>query len=242
MKTILLAAGKGTRLKGVSKGIPKVMLVVSGKTILERNLGYLKKYGVSKVIINLHYKSEMISNFLREKDYFGMDIVFSYEPELLGTAGAVKRAEFFLKDNDFLVLYGDNLLDFDINKLSRYHKHNKAIGTLGVFKPDETRYSGIAAGLISSSGEGRVARFSEKRNNKSFSKNDFVNAGIGIFSPKILERIPKNKYYDFGKDLFPKLLKTKCYLQILKGASYVFASDTLQAWNRTKKEFCEVNK
>ncbi len=232
MKAMILAAGKSSRLK---RNKSKVLMSVLGKTILEHNLLYLKKEGVREIVINLHYQGKQIENYLNENRKFGMKIHYSHESRLLGTAGGVKKVERIFNKKDFLILYGDNLCDFNIRQLKRDHGRNRALVTLGVFNPKSTAHSGILSGLISLDEKKRVRRFVEKRNNRKLPAG-VVNGGVGIYSPQILKWIPAEKPYDFSKNLYPKLLRSKKRIQTSEAkVSYVLASDTRQALAKTRR-------
>ncbi|MDD5218637.1 MAG: nucleotidyltransferase family protein [Candidatus Omnitrophica bacterium] len=240
MKALVLAAGKSERLGGICGGVPKVMLPVSGTPILEHNLKYLKRQGIRDVAINVHYRPEVICRFLKRKRGLGLKIVISHEPTLLGTAGAVKKLEAWLGRKPFLVLYGDNLTDFDIRKILAAHKRSKAWVTLGVYDPLKTLWSGIAAGLIRVDARGRVRKFAERRGNPSIPSQVWVNAGVMVFSPQIFGCIPDGRFSDFGRNIFPKLLKLGKRVQVSDGARYVLASDTAEAWKITQKLFRSI--
>lgn len=235
MKAMVLAAGKGVRLKQIAGGKPKVLTLVCGKTLLERNLRYLKHYGVKELVINLHAFSSQITAFLKKNKNFGLRIRYSKEKTLMGTAGGVRKARRFFRDKDFLVLYGDNLLDYDIRCFLRAHKDQSALVTLGVYRPGETKWSGIAAGLLRVNRQGIVDCFSEKRNNAKIPKGWWVSAGIFICSPGIFNYIPSGKKSDFGRDIFPKLLADGREIHTFRGARYVLASDTPKLWKKTNR-------
>ena len=233
MKAMLLAAGKGTRLGTLSKKAPKVLLPVCGRPILEHNMLYLKRHGIRQVVINCHEQADILYRALRRKKFFGMEILFSYEPELLGTAGGVKQAASFLQGEDFFVLYGDNLLDFNLKDFARKHRAGKALMTLGVYQPAKTVSSGIAAGLIECRSNGSVLRFCERRSNRGVTTGQWVNAGAMMCSPEVLKEIPAGRPFDFARDLYPRLIKKGRRLNTYAGAHYVLASDTPETWRRT---------
>ena len=121
MNAMLLAAGEGTRLPQARRFGSKVLVPVQGKPILEWNLLFLKRAKIRKVVINVCTGKAKILAFLKKKRFLGLEIALSFEDRPLGTAGGVKKAEKLLGRKDFLVLYGDNLCDFDISKLRRVH-------------------------------------------------------------------------------------------------------------------------
>lgn len=235
MKAVVLAAGKSKRLKGFKQGLPKVLLPVGSQTILERNLRYLKKFGFRDIVINVHYRADLIRRFLQQSGNFGLRLNLSYEKDLRGTAGGVKKVHAKLGKKPFLVLYGDNLTDFNLRGMVKAYERTKPAVLLGVYDPRKTKWSGIAAGLIRTDEGGRITRFEERRNNRKVQKAVWVNAGVMILSPEILKLIPSDRIYDFSRDLFPKLLQQNKIIRIFFGASYVMASDTVEAWEKTNR-------
>src|SRR4051812_35297561 len=114
MKAFILAAGLGTRLRPLTEDRPKVMIEVGGKKILERTFAQLKAAGVVDLVINTHYFSESVTNYFGDGSKWGMKIKYSHEPEILGTAGGLKKvAADFNREKEFLVVYGDNVFDLD---------------------------------------------------------------------------------------------------------------------------------
>lgn len=234
MNAMLLAAGKGNRIRGIAKGTPKVLLKIQGRTLLEHNLGLLKRAGVRKVVINTHSSPMKIKRFISGKKVFGMEVVFSHERELLGTAGAVKKAGEHFRDAPFYVIYGDNLTDFDLIKLRRAHSKRRALLTLGVFDPRKTNHSGILAGHVELGRAGRVKAFSENRGGISVPAGAVVNAGVLMADPALLRYIPQDTFFDFSKDVYPLLLKKRKKIWTCSHVSYVLASDNPEALKRTK--------
>jgi len=234
MKAILLAAGEGRRLALTRFYGSKVLIPVRKKPILEWNLLFLKRNGIRNIVINLCCGKEKILAFLKSRKFPGMRIDFSCENKPLGTAGGVKKAEAMLGKQDFLVVYGDNLCDFDIPKLFRVHRKKKALATLGVFDPRATSHSGILAGFVRIDEQGKVEKFIEKRDNQKIPADGYVNAGVAIFSPDIFGMIPQRRFCDFGKNIYPKLIQCHKRLFAATGATYVLASDTAAALQKTR--------
>lgn len=200
MKAIILAAGQGFRLRPLTDRIPKPMVLVAGKPILEHNLELLARYGVCEVVINLHHQPQTIVEHFGDGSRWGVHITYSFEPELLGTAGAVKRVrEQF--DSTFLVLYGDNLTTCDLGQLVVFHQAKGGIATIALHYRDDPSASGIA----DLDDQDRIIRFVEKpRPDQVFSH--WVSAGILVLEPEVFDAIPDGTPSDFGRDLFPSLL------------------------------------
>ncbi len=148
MKAFVLAAGKGSRLGELSEHLPKPMLRIGGVPVLERNLRWLARHGVREVAINLHHLGDVIEKHCGDGSQWGLKILYSREPQLLGTAGGVKRMQEFLADAPFLVVYGDNLFDFDLGKLVRVHEQGHVIATLALFSVDQHQHTGIAGASV----------------------------------------------------------------------------------------------
>ncbi len=132
MKAMLLAAGLGTRLRPLTETLPKPLLPVAGRPILEWNLLLLKRHGITEVIINLHHLGEQIVRALGDGAHLGLRLAYSHEPTLQGTGGGIKQAAPFLKDGPFLVLNGDTLSDCDLTALIAAHRASRALATLAV--------------------------------------------------------------------------------------------------------------
>jgi NDP-sugar pyrophosphorylase family protein len=232
MKAIILAAGEGRRLKGVLNSIPKPMAQIDGKPILQRNLEWLKNSGVTDVCINLHHLPEIIRSHFRDGADWGVKITYSYEPTLLGTAGAVKKiAREYWEDNPpepFIVVYGDNLVsDFDLNRIIQFHNRKKGIATICLYrKPEEVSKSGVAV----LDKDCRITRFIEKPSAGQV-VSDLVNTGIYILTPAILKYIPDG-CCDFGKDIFSRVIEAgePVYGLVLK--ANLIAIDTPRLFKR----------
>jgi mannose-1-phosphate guanylyltransferase len=199
-KAMILAAGKGTRLRPVTESVSKCMVTVAGKPILEHTILWLKKFGVTDLVINLHHLPEVVMNHFGDGSQWEVRITYSVERELLGTAGAVKNvARFF--DGPFFVWYGDNLSTCRLDWLWEFHKAQQGIATIALHHRDDPTQSGIV-GLDE---HDRIVRFLEKpRPEQVFSH--WVSAGIFILEPQVLEAVPQAGPSDFGRDVLPALL------------------------------------
>lgn len=232
MKALVLAAGKSTRIAGVSAGLPKPLIPVDGEPILAHTLRWLSAYGVTDIWINLHFQPETIRQFVGDGCAWGVRVSYSEEPEILGTAGAVKKLEKEWTE-DFLVVYGDNLLGFDLRRMRETHARSAALGTIAVYDWTRDAHSGIAGGRVALDADGRVAGFQEGRGEgEGLSK--WVNAGVYLFRPEICEDIPLNTFCDFGRDVFPALMKEGRRLQAFPIGGYCLAADTPEALARTE--------
>jgi len=204
LKAVILAGGRGTRLKPMTETVPKPLAILGDKPIIFHILDQIKNQGITEVIITLGYLGAKIEEKVREYKT-DLQISFSYENEPLGTAGAVKNAlkSFEKADEDFFVLSGDAYCEFDLNKALDFHKKNNSSATLICTRVSDPR----EFGLVVSDKSGRITRFIEKPG-WSQAVTDLANTGTYILNGKALSLIPDNREFDFSKNLFP-LIKNK---------------------------------
>ena len=201
MKAIVLAGGFGTRLRPVTGALPKPLAPLVGRPILEHILLLLKKHGFTQVCLALGYGAEAIRARFAE-GLEGLELCFREEKEPLGTAGAVGACREFIGDEDVLVISGDVACDFDLGQLMARHRERGAAATLALVRdPAPLRF-----GLAVTDPEDRIRAFIEKPDWPRV-VTDLVNTGIYVLSPRALAAIPEGRAWDFGKDLFPVLLK-----------------------------------
>jgi NDP-sugar pyrophosphorylase family protein len=225
MKAVVLAAGKSTRLKPLTDDLPKVMMPVDGKPVLEYHIINLAFAGVRDVFINLHYLPEKIAKYFGDGSRWGVSIRYSYEQQILGTAGAVKKIENELKSNSFLVVYGDNFLDIDLVHFIGFAESQPGVGTIAVFHKDDI----IGSGILDILPGGEVRDFIEKpRPEEVFSH--WVNAGIYYFRPEIFRYIPPG-VSDFGSDVFPSILRAGEVLCAYRMPGRAWAIDNINLLN-----------
>lgn len=204
MKAVVLAAGKGERLRGMVDAVPKPMIKVGGRPILEHNIEWLRDYGIKDLYINLHHLPDVIRNYFGAGEHFGVKITYSYENQLLGTAGAVRKiADEYWGDESpgaFLVVYGDNLLsDFNLLDLISFHQAKHSLATICLYRKLEEV---LTSGVVLLDSQGKVLKFVEKPYPGQV-QSDLVNTGVYVLEPPILTYIPRNCSSDFGKDVFP---------------------------------------
>ncbi len=240
MQAIILAAGKGERLKEITQTIPKPMIEYHGKPILQYNIELCKKYGINEIYINLHHLPEKITKYFGTGEKFEVNIKYSYEKELLGTAGAVKKiAKEFLnpsiqqfnnstiqQQNSFFILYGDNYSNYNLNLLIEKQKQTNSVCIIAFHIREDISHSGVAE----FDKNGRILRFIEKPKNGE-TKSHWVNAGIYLLKSEILNFI-KEGNSDFGKDIFPKLLKNQIPIYGVCENKEVKAFDTIEMLNQ----------
>lgn len=199
MKAVLLAAGLGTRLAPLTDSIPKVLAPLGGRPLLEHQLAYLAREGVTEVGVNIHHHADRVLEFL-ERDRLPVAVHVSQEPELLGTAGALHALRpFGLLDEPFLVLYGDVVTDASLAALRKRHDAVDGIATLAYYRD----HAAEGKGVLSLAADGRVEAFVEKPAIPTGPA--CVNAGLYLLDPRILHYVPHG-FADFGLDVFPAAL------------------------------------
>ncbi len=204
MKAMLFAAGLGTRLGELTKDKPKALVEIKGKTLLEYAVDYLKSYGITTIVINVHHFAEKIINFVNQKNNFGIEIIISDETNmLLETGGGLLKAKKYFTD-DFVVYNTDILTDLKLNEIIDYHKQNNLLATLAVRQRNTQRYIVFNNKMLLSgwknitTGEEIITRTYSEENLRAFS-------GIHILSPNIFPLLEK-----FGQKKFSI---TKAYIE-----------------------------
>lgn len=203
MKAIILAGGKGTRLGALTKDIPKPMVPLLGKPLVEYQVELCKKYGLSEIIFIVNHLKQPLIDYFGNGEKFGIDISYFEEPTPLGTVGGIKEIEHLLTD-DFLVLYGDVLVDMDLNRLFKFHREKQSEATL-VVHPNDHPYD---SDLVELDENERITAVHPKPHKPDTYYRNMVNAATYVFSPKVLTHLKKGVKADFGKDIFPVLFNT----------------------------------
>jgi len=238
MKAMLFAAGLGSRLGTETENIPKALVEVQGKTLLELALLKLKKHGFTDVVINVHHFAEKIIDFVEANDNFGMKIFFSDERgALLETGGGLRKAECFLcESQDFLLYNVDVITDLDLKKLFDFHKENDALATLAVQKRDTQRYLlfdksfKMQGWTNTNNGDVRPPKMSIS----NFQK--FAFSGIHILSSSVFTLLPTQKRFSIMEFYINECNKLKIigfdhsdglWLDVGKPATLAKANDIL---------------
>lgn len=200
MKAVIMAGGKGTRLRPLTCNIPKPMVPLLDKPVMEYAIELLKRHGITEIAVTVQHLPEVIRRYFGDGSEFGIRLHYFEEEVPLGTAGSVKNAEEFL-DETFLVLSGDALTDYDLGAAIRFHKKQRAAATLVLASVDVP----LEFGVVMTDRKGRVVRFLEKPGwSEVFS--DTVNTGIYILEPEVFRYFDRGVEFDFSKELFPMLL------------------------------------
>ena len=205
-KAMVMSAGIGSRLDPLTKSVPKPLVTIANKPVMDILLENLKSIGVNDVIANTYYLFEQIvARYSNNK--FGINFNYIVEETLSGTAGGVKKCQFFFDENeDFFVLSADGVSNADLLKGMEIHKSSGAIATIGVKSVKEEEIPNF--GVVVTDSDGYITEFQEKPKIKD-AKSNLINTGIYIFNYKIFDYIPANEFCDFAKNVFPKLLAEK---------------------------------
>ena len=196
MKAIIMAGGKGTRLMPLTNSIPKPMVNIIDKPVLEYVINLCKNHGITEIGITLGYLPDVIVDYFGDGKKFGVNITYFFEDEPLGTAGGVKNAEGYLGE-DFVVLSGDAYSEIDLTRAIEFHKQKESLFTI-VATPHPNP---VGYGIIELDFENRIKKFVEK---PQVVYPSLINTGIYVMKKTVLNFIPDG-FYDFGKDLLPRL-------------------------------------
>ncbi len=203
IKAMVMAAGMGSRLEPITLRFPKPLIPVMNRPLMDIILSQLHAIGVNEVISNTYYLADQIIDRYKNNK-LGIKFSSIKETELSGTAGGVKKCQFFFdKGEDFVVMSGDILTTADIKKGIEIHKKSGAIATIGVKQVPHEQVSHF--GVVVTGKNGFITEFQEKPALQE-AKSNLINTGIYIFNYKIFDYIPENTFYDFAKNVFPKLL------------------------------------
>jgi len=197
-----MAGGFGTRIQPLTNSRPKPMLPIINKPMMEHTMMTLKDLGITEFIVLLYFKPEIIQDYFGDGSDFGIKITYVVPDDDYGTAGAVKLAQEYIGDDNFIIISGDLVTDFDFQKIFDYHAQKKSKLTITLTSVDNP----LEFGVVIANEEGKIEKFLEKPSwGEVFS--DTINTGIYIIEPEILDFIPKNENFDFAKDLFPRLMR-----------------------------------
>ena len=196
-----MAGGQGSRLRPLTEGVPKPMIPVLGRPMMEYILEAVRDAGITEILVTLHYRPNLIQDYFGDGSDWGVSIEYAIEEHPLGTAGSVKNGAHFL-DEPFLIISGDALMDYDLRALMDAHAQSGALVTFCLARVQDPSEFGI----VVTDDDGRVQRFQEKPG-PSEVFTDTVNTGIYVMDPRVLEDIPGDTEFDFSHDLFPVLLE-----------------------------------
>ncbi len=213
---MILAAGKGTRVQPITYSIPKPLIPILQKPVMEFLVDLLREHGFNEIMVNVSHLAQEIESYFHDGQRFGVEIGYSFEGSIseqgdlvgkaMGSAGGMKRIQDFAPffDDTFVVLCGDALIDLDLTAAVKWHREKGSLATVvmkSVPKSEVPSY-----GVVVTDEEGRIKAFQEKPSIEEALSND-INTGIYIFEPEIFNYIPANEEYDIGSQLFPNLVE-----------------------------------
>lgn len=202
MKAVVMAGGFGTRIQPLTNSIPKPMLPIMNRPMMEHTIVSLRDLGITEFIILLYFKPDVIKDYFKDGSKWGINITYVVPDDDYGTAGAVKKAQEYIGDENFIIISGDLVTDFDFQQIFDYHKAKDSKLTITLTSVENP----LEFGVVIANDEGKIEKFLEKPSwGEVFS--DTINTGIYIIEPEILNYIPKNENFDFAKDLFPLLMR-----------------------------------
>jgi len=196
-KAIILAGGKGTRMKPMTNFLPKPMLRIHDKPILEHNIELLKRHGIKDIVLSIGYKGDKIKEYFGDGRQFGVNISYIEEDEPMGTAGPLNLLKGKINDT-FILMNGDELKDIDLEDMFMFHKRNKGTATLALTTVEDPSMYGVAV-----MNGNRIRTFVEKPN-KQNAPSKLISAGLYILDPEVLKSVPEG-FSMMENDVFPKL-------------------------------------
>ncbi|MBP1728488.1 MAG: Nucleotidyl transferase, partial [Deltaproteobacteria bacterium] len=203
MKAVIMAGGFGTRIQPLTSSLPKPMIPLLNRPIMLHIVELLQSYGITDLVMLLYHQPFSVKNFFRDGSEFGVKITYVTPLADMGTAGAVKSAEKFL-DERFIVISGDLLTDFNLEKIIRFHEEKRAKATITLTSVKDP----LQFGVVITDKEKRILQFLEKPGWGEVI-SDTINTGIYVLEPEVLAYIPPGENFDFSQDLFPLLLEKK---------------------------------
>ncbi len=215
MKAMILAAGKGTRVRPITYSVPKPLIPILQKPVMEFLIELLRLHGFDKIMVNVSHLAKEIEDYFRDGQRFGVEIAYSFEGyvqdgqligQALGSAGGMRRIQDFhpFFDDTFVVLCGDALIDLDLTAAVEFHRAKGSLATIVMKSVPKTEVSSY--GVVVTDPDGRIQQFQEKPSVEEALSTD-INTGIYIFEPEIFDYIPAGQEFDIGSDLFPKLVE-----------------------------------
>ena len=230
MKALFLAGGMGTRLRPLTDKLPKPMVPIMNKPLLERSMDNLRRCGINEMVISTCYRSKYIKDYFGDGSKFGFKIEYVSEDTPLGTGGAIKKAG-KLFDSTFLVFNADILCNMDFMELIKSHQSKSAKVTIAVTKVNNPS----AYGVIEYDQNECAVSFTEKPEADQIRSN-YINAGVYVMEPSVLREIPEGRPVSVEREIFPKLLQKRHKVAIYKGCSYWMDIGTPEKYLQTHED------
>jgi NDP-sugar pyrophosphorylase family protein len=236
MKAMILAAGFGTRLRPLTNKVPKPMVPIMNRPILEHTIHLLRSNGISDITVNLHHLPEMIQEYFGDGKDFGVQLHWSHEPEILGTAGGIKKAQQFLEGDSFLVINSDVIVDIDLNEVIAFHKTQGSALTRVV----REGASPEQCDPIEVDDNDRIVHMvGASSMNMPDDTTRVLFTGIQVMEPEIFDRIPENKFYGTTTDVFPGMLEDELPMFVYWHRGYWKDIGTIQCYLDVHKDLLD---
>jgi len=226
MKAVILAGGLGTRLHPYTKSLPKPMLPLGGKPILEYEIEWARKNGIKEIVLCVSYLRNKIEEYFEDGKKIGVKIEYAVSKKPLATAGQLKTAEKFI-DDTFVCLYGDSIYNFSLRNMIKHHKKSKANVTMSLF---DYKFN-LKYGVIDTKKSGQVTAWNEK---PEFSAK--INIGCYVMEPEVLKLIPKNKEYGMDNVIRKVLSSKKKVSSIISKKGFIDIGDKV-TYEKTNEEY-----
>ena len=227
MKGVIMAGGEGTRLRPLTSTVPKPLLPVANRPMMEHVIDLLRAHGIEDIVVTVAFMANAIKNYFGDGSDFGVRLTYVDEPVPLGTAGSVRNAMEHLSDDRFVVISGDVITDIDLSAIISYHESKGALATIGLTPVDNP----LEFGIVITREDGTIERFLEKPTwGQVFS--DTINTGIYVLEPTVFDYIDPDRSVDFSGEVFPALLRDGKPLYGAVATGYWEDVGTLEAYLR----------
>lgn len=231
MKVVIIAGGKGTRIASVNSEIPKAMMPIAGKPVLEYQIELAVRYGFNDIILIIGHLGNIIEEYFQDGAKWGASIQYFKEVKALGTAGALSLIREILYE-DFFVFYGDTIMDVDLPQMLAFHRDKNADASL-FLHPNDHPYD---SDIVEIDENRKITNFFSKPYPEGFVSKNLVNAALYVLSPKLIDLIPFNQKSDFGKDIFPDCLKEGLNLYGYISSEYIKDMGTPDRYNKVNED------
>lgn len=229
MKAMILAAGLGIRLRPFTDNLAKAVMPVLNIPIIIYIINLLKKYSIKEIMINLHHCPDSIRRVLKDGSHLGVSVYYSYEKELLGTAGGLKKVEDFFEDT-FLVINTDIVINLNIEELLKYHRESRSLATMVVRKRKGKADIGFDSNYS-------IRQILERGDNKEdiFGWGDFL--GVHVLEKEVLKEVPAHSYYELNSEVYPLLIKKEEKLKVYLYQDYWIDMGSISNYFQVHKDF-----
>jgi mannose-1-phosphate guanylyltransferase len=243
MKAMILAGGKGTRVRPITDTVPKPMIPIISKPLMEFLIDLLRRHGFDQIIVSTSYLADAIEAYFREGSRFGVQIGYSFEgyhsdgrsvSEGLGSAGGLKKIQQFsgFFDGTFAVVCGDAIIDLDLTAALAFHRSRNALATIALKEVPRVQVGSY--GVVKTEADGRIVEFQEKPAPRD-AVSTTINTGIYLFEPAIFDHIPSGTTFDIGGDLLPLLAARKLpFYGVALPFSWIDIGSTADYWQATQ--------